>query len=68
MTEQTSTFTSKIETVCAKHHEKYQQYCKNHDSPCCIKCTKEHHHECKIENLDGIVQNVKESSYIIEIQ
>ncbi|XP_071147789.1 uncharacterized protein [Mytilus edulis] len=57
-----------IKHHCSVHGEKYEFYCTNHVSPCCVKCVKEDHHKCEIDSLRDVVQNIKTSSSITNIE
>ncbi|CAC5416469.1 unnamed protein product [Mytilus coruscus] len=58
-----------INQICPKHTEKYQIFCKKHDTPCCRRCVVETHNDCKeIEALDDVIRNVKSSNAFLEIE
>ncbi|XP_063396945.1 uncharacterized protein LOC134681306 [Mytilus trossulus] len=54
---------------CPKHNEKYQIFCKKHDSPCCRRCVVESHDQCGgLNAIDDVIQNVKSSNAFLEIE
>ncbi|XP_052083646.1 uncharacterized protein LOC127720959 [Mytilus californianus] len=57
-----------IKHHCSVHEEKYELYCTNHVSPCCVKCAKEDHKKCEIDSLRNVVQNIKTSSSVTNIE
>ncbi|XP_063408785.1 uncharacterized protein LOC134692264 [Mytilus trossulus] len=57
-----------IKHHCSVHEEKYEFYCTNHVSPCCVKCVKEDHKKCEIDSLRDVVQNIKTSSSVTNIE
>ncbi|XP_076085986.1 uncharacterized protein LOC143056720 [Mytilus galloprovincialis] len=57
-----------IKHHCSEHEEKYEFYCTNHVSPCCVKCVKEDHKKCEIDSLRDVVQNIKTSSSVSNIE
>ncbi|XP_063405907.1 E3 ubiquitin-protein ligase TRIM45-like [Mytilus trossulus] len=58
-----------ITQTCHKHIEQYQTFCKKHDCPCCRRCVIETHNDCKdLTAIDDIVQNVKSSNAILEVE
>jgi DNA-binding beta-propeller fold protein YncE len=59
----------KIKEFCEKHDERYQMFCKSHDSPCCRKCTIENHKECKqVVIIEDIIEDVKTSVSFDDLQ
>ncbi|CAC5400535.1 unnamed protein product [Mytilus coruscus] len=58
-----------ITQTCLKHSEKYQIFCKKHDTPCCRRCVTETHNDCKeIDVIDDVIQNVKSSNAFLEME
>ncbi|XP_063408784.1 uncharacterized protein LOC134692263 [Mytilus trossulus] len=57
-----------IKHHCSVHEEKYEFYCTNHVLPCCVKCVKEDHKKCEIDSLRDVVQNIKTSSSVTNIE
>ncbi|XP_063409330.1 uncharacterized protein LOC134692749 [Mytilus trossulus] len=57
-----------IKHHCSVHEEKYEFYCTNHVSPCCVKCVNEDHKKCEIDSLRDVVQNIKTSSSVTNIE
>ncbi|CAC5389030.1 unnamed protein product [Mytilus coruscus] len=58
-----------ITQTCPIHNEKYQIFCKKHDSPCCRRCVVETHDNCKELNaIDDVIRNVKSSSAFLEVE
>ncbi|CAC5395528.1 unnamed protein product [Mytilus coruscus] len=58
-----------ISQYCDKHNEKYQIYCKKHESPCCSICIVESHNECQdIVTLSDVIMNAKTSNTFYEIE
>ncbi|CAC5416453.1 unnamed protein product [Mytilus coruscus] len=54
--------------VCPKHNEKYQRFCKKHDTPYCRRCVVEAHNNCKELNaIDDVIQSVKSSNAFLEM-
>ncbi|XP_052065865.1 uncharacterized protein LOC127705577 [Mytilus californianus] len=59
----------RITQNCSTHQEKFIIYCRKHERPCCRKCIVESHKECRdIENLDDVIQHVKTSNAVYEIE
>ncbi|CAC5389026.1 unnamed protein product [Mytilus coruscus] len=59
----------KITQTCSKHNEKYQIFCKKHDSPCCRRCVVETHDNCgELNAIDDLTQNVKSSNAFLEVE
>ncbi|XP_063396963.1 uncharacterized protein LOC134681318 [Mytilus trossulus] len=58
-----------ITQTCPKHNEKYVIFCKKHDCPCCRRCVTETHANCRELNvIDDVIQNVKSSNALLEIE
>ena len=58
-----------INPLCDEHREKYQTYCKEHESVCCRKCVFTSHKNCKdLVPLEDVVDNVKNSSSVQEME
>ena len=58
-----------ITPLCDEHREKYQTYCKEHESVCCRKCVFTSHKNCKdLVPLEDVVDNVKNSSSVQEME
>ncbi|XP_063408783.1 uncharacterized protein LOC134692262 [Mytilus trossulus] len=57
-----------IKHRCSIHEEKYEFYCTNHVSLCCVKCVKQDHKKCEIDSLRDVVQNIKTSSSVTNIE
>ncbi|CAC5389028.1 unnamed protein product [Mytilus coruscus] len=51
------------------HNEKYQIFCKKHDSPCCRRCVVETDDNCgELNALNDVIQNVKSSDAFLELE
>jgi hypothetical protein len=62
-------FILEMKAFCEEHDERYQMFCKSHDSPCCRKCIIEHHNECKdLDIIEDIIQDVKTSVSFHDLQ
>ena len=62
-------FIVRINPLCDEHREKYQTYCKEHESVCCRKCVFTSHNNCKdLVPLENVVDNVKNSSSVQEME
>ncbi|XP_063402630.1 uncharacterized protein LOC134686790 [Mytilus trossulus] len=57
-----------IVQVCKLHNEKYEFFCRKHDSPCCKKCVKSHNDCTGLTDINEIIKNVKTSNAIYEIE
>lgn len=58
-----------ISQYCDKHNEKYQIYCKIHETPCCSICIVESHNKCRdIVTLVDVIRNAKTSNTFYEIE
>ena len=58
-----------ISQFCSKHTEKYQTFCKKHDTPCCRKCVIESHNKCiDLAAIDDVTRNVKSSHAFLEME
>ncbi|XP_052073611.1 uncharacterized protein LOC127711560 [Mytilus californianus] len=58
-----------ITQTCPKHNEKYQIFCRKHDTPCCRRCVVETHNDCKDLNaIEDVIKNVKSSNAFLEIE
>jgi len=58
-----------INGLCNEHHEKFNIYCKEHESPCCIICILENHKDCKeVTVLEYIIKNIKTSNMFNETE
>lgn len=58
-----------INPQCDEHREKYQTYCKEHETICCRKCVFTCHKNCKdLVPLEDVVDNVKNSSPVQEME
>ncbi|VDH93907.1 Hypothetical predicted protein [Mytilus galloprovincialis] len=51
-------FIADIKSRCEKHDEKYDFCCKFHGEPCCVKCIKDIHKDCR--DLDPLVEVLKD--------
>ncbi|CAC5413866.1 unnamed protein product [Mytilus coruscus] len=54
-----------IKSRCEKHDEKYDFYCKFHGDPCCVKCIKDKHKDCRdLDPLVEILRDIKTSAKV----
>ncbi|CAC5390317.1 unnamed protein product [Mytilus coruscus] len=50
------------------HNEKFELFCRKHDSPCCKKCV-ESHNDCKsLTDINELIKNVKTSNAFYEFE
>ncbi|CAC5396808.1 unnamed protein product [Mytilus coruscus] len=60
-----------INTVnrCPDHNQRYQLYCRNHSSACCLQCFTEKHQNCKdLKRLHDILNEMKSSVSISRLE
>ncbi|CAG2235046.1 TRIM56 [Mytilus edulis] len=56
-------FVVDIRSRCKKHDEKCDFYCKFHDDPCCVKCIKDNHKDCRdLDTLVEVLRDIKTSA------
>ncbi|VDI59229.1 Hypothetical predicted protein [Mytilus galloprovincialis] len=54
-----------IKSRCEKHDEKYDFYCKFHGDPCCVKCIKDNHKDCRdFDLLIEVLRDIKTSAKV----
>ncbi|CAC5389398.1 unnamed protein product [Mytilus coruscus] len=53
---------------CSEHDEKYELFCPNHETHCCVQCVKEKHAKCTgITLLNKVIENIKSSAMVSTI-
>ncbi|CAG2235047.1 unnamed protein product [Mytilus edulis] len=58
-------FVVDIRSRCKKHDEKCDFYCKFHDDPCCVKCIKDNHKDCRdLDTLVEVLRDIKTSARV----
>ncbi|XP_052073366.1 uncharacterized protein LOC127711378 [Mytilus californianus] len=58
-------FIVEIKSRCEKHDAKYDFYCKFHGDPCCVKCIKDKHKDCRdLDPLVEVLKNIKTSAKV----
>ncbi|CAC5363555.1 unnamed protein product [Mytilus coruscus] len=57
-----------ISQNCKLHNEKYELFCRKHESPCCKKCVKSHN-DCKsLTDIDELIKDIKTSNTFYEFE
>lgn len=56
-----------VAQFCQIHNEKYELFCRKHDSPCCKQCV-EMHNKCNdLTDINNMIGNIKSSAAFLEI-
>ncbi|XP_052073237.1 uncharacterized protein LOC127711282 isoform X3 [Mytilus californianus] len=62
-------FIVNIKSRCEKHDEKYNFYCKFHGDPCCVKCIKDNHKDCRgLDSLVEVLKDIKTSAKVSNLE
>ncbi|XP_071179179.1 uncharacterized protein [Mytilus edulis] len=62
-------FVQEIKMNCSEHDEKLVLYCDDHGIPCCTHCLQNAHAMCRnVIPIQKVIQNVKESSLLVDLQ
>ncbi|CAC5413867.1 unnamed protein product [Mytilus coruscus] len=57
-----------IKSRCENHDEKYDFYCKFHGDPCCVKCIKDKHKDCRdLAPLVEVLRDIKNSAKVLNL-
>ncbi|CAC5413851.1 unnamed protein product [Mytilus coruscus] len=58
-----------IKSRCEKHDEKYDFYCRFLDDPCCVKCLKDNHKDCRdLDPFVDILRDIKTSTKVSNLE
>lgn len=61
-------FILNIQIICEEHKEKYQYYCKSHDTPLCKKCVFKSHKKCDdTPEIDDVIHSIKSSAIFEDV-
>ncbi|CAG2256267.1 unnamed protein product [Mytilus edulis] len=62
-------FVLKIKQHCEDHGALFQNYCLNHERPCCRKCINSNHRNCTdLPPLDEVIKDARTSTTLQDIQ
>ncbi|CAG2229220.1 unnamed protein product [Mytilus edulis] len=62
-------FVQDIKLTCPDHEERFFVYCDDHGVPCCAHCLQNVHAGCRnLIPIQKLIQNVKESSLLIDLE
>ncbi|CAG2235045.1 unnamed protein product [Mytilus edulis] len=58
-----------IKSRCEKHDEKYDFYCRFHGDPCCVKCIKDKHKDCRdFDPFVEVLRDIKTSAKVSNLE
>ncbi|VDI19197.1 Hypothetical predicted protein [Mytilus galloprovincialis] len=54
---------------CTDHDERFVYFCSEHETPCCVKCIKTKHIECRnLTTIETVVKDIKQSPSFLDLE
>ncbi|CAC5426501.1 unnamed protein product [Mytilus coruscus] len=62
-------FVQKLKINCSDHDERFVYVCSEHETPCCVKCIKTKHIECRnLTPIETVVKDIKQSPSFLDLE